>query len=1282
MSSLKMTFSLASLILIFALAAMPAMAGKIEATWSTDRSADGTADDAGWRVTLTFPATPAPTAPTATNTDATGITTLNVVGLADIAENNIAEKTAGVPDGTKQWTFDVDVASGTTILVQLAGYQRVIFPAAANGAEVALTDLVHLAKLMSVPNIYIMANAIEDIVFTFEPADTTNKIGAPGALHESDVVIDNTGGATVTTASVSGNNTVKVRSAGTDGGTATVTLSTRIVQAQTPLSTVRYDATAPTGGTGPNDGATTISVDRRKPPAPDQWGAVDFDFIFSIVEATPNGIQSVELEDNRGLLEFSNVNPTGVAIADTLTNGIEYAATVSTKDVDITAGTVTTIFATVTDKAGNENTFAVGSVTLAGKTASAPAEAVYDADDTKPADGSDVAAGNTITVAFDKNPGTVTGTIDGVAADVGGSGTTRTVMIPTTATGSITIMLMWGTDKTQSLTYMIVEAAPAQVTVPAKSYVIIAKTDSPDGLPMSAIPANTAIGSSATDIEAWEDMPNLEDLFFRGGSLLLTTLKATKLDRDGDESDADVETPTDKEEAKARDLVITEIMAARNTALVGQDGYLSHQWIEIYNKLPVAVSVTLSAKSGRPAPTPADTEVELDLVSNVVSAGWNFADLGTDGFDNTGIVEGDTAPTLQPFASFYRNNRGEPGWQQSRWTTSTDTYFANHKGTPGAEERSGIVAVGKTDPTYDVVINEIGNYSEDKYDWIELRKKAGGTWNFKKWQIREITGDKAESTIVNIPDDGAYEAVPEILLIVATDPYRDPNHPLAAGLNITKDNGRLEKTGVTSSYYVAGTGFKLANSGKTLLLLRSRNDGGIHEGIVDLPGTHFIEDQSKDFGTEVWPLKGQTAGNDNHDHGDVVKGADEDFRSGHVYQRINDGRGTGKEVWERKGYTGVGYKRSASSTGQHGGTPGYANGAVKVNQSDLSDSAMVSISEIMYAKDGNVPQWIELYNSSMTQAIDLNEWKLKIEHSRDADDVDIRIPAVTTNNLGSKIIQPNQTVLLVSNTTGRVSRGAQGGIDFPASRVINLWAQKDKLEVDSTKNRLNYRLLSQTAFKVTLMDKSGTAIDTVGNLGADGMAMWELPMSEEDEGRSSIIRRYDEGVPRDGTMEPSGDGMGPWVLASMSPLSEVRVNETYYGNPDDIGTPGYRGGGPLPVSLSKFRPERLDDGTIVVRWVTESELNNAGFNILRSDTRNGQFAKINTSLIAGNGTTSERTVYEWKDTSAKPNVVYYYQIQDVSLDGKVTTLRQTRLKGDISPAGKLTTTWGELKALQ
>ena len=178
----------------------------------------------------------------------------------------------------------------------------------------------------------------------------------------------------------------------------------------------------------------------------------------------------------------------------------------------------------------------------------------------------------------------------------------------------------------------------------------------------------------------------------------------------------------------------------------------------------------------------------------------------------------------------------------------------------------------------------------------------------------------------------------------------------------------------------------------------------------------------------------------------------------------------------------------------------------------------------------------------------------------------------------------------------------------------------------------------------------------------------------EDGDRVSIVRVRD----KDGAYVNRMDGgtlKGSWKSFDMS--SQINAPEsTYYGNRNDLSNPGYTYGGVLPVSLSKFRPERLATGEVSVRWVTESETNNAGFNILRGEALDGEFTKLNTQLIKGQGTTSERTGYEFVDKSAKPNVVYYYQIQDVSLDGDVVTLRTTHLRGNISVVGKLTTTWG------
>ena len=101
---------------------------------------------------------------------------------------------------------------------------------------------------------------------------------------------------------------------------------------------------------------------------------------------------------------------------------------------------------------------------------------------------------------------------------------------------------------------------------------------------------------------------------------------------------------------------------------------------------------------------------------------------------------------------------------------------------------------------------------------------------------------------------------------------------------------------------------------------------------------------------------------------------------------------------------------------------------------------------------------------------------------------------------------------------------------------------------------------------------------------------------------------------------------------------------------------------------------------MVITWSTQSELNNAGFFIKRSRQRDGEFKVINATMIPGAGTTSEKQFYTYTDTTAQANVVYYYQIEDVSLDGNRQTLtRGIRLKGHIGAAGKATTLWGELK---
>ena len=151
------------------------------------------------------------------------------------------------------------------------------------------------------------------------------------------------------------------------------------------------------------------------------------------------------------------------------------------------------------------------------------------------------------------------------------------------------------------------------------------------------------------------------------------------------------------------------------------------------------------------------------------------------------------------------------------------------------------------------------------------------------------------------------------------------------------------------------------------------------------------------------------------------------------------------------------------------------------------------------------------------------------------------------------------------------------------------------------------------------------ATDRVGNLGADGAATWALP-KDESGARSSILRSHvpvsvGPAEPEDGTM------MTSWALASDTAFAQPQhvLVQSYYGSMNDVGTPGFRAGGALPVELSHFRPVRnKETGAVVITWSTQSELNNAGFFIKRSQQRDGQFKVINATLVQGAGTTSEK----------------------------------------------------------
>ena len=325
--------------------------------------------------------------------------------------------------------------------------------------------------------------------------------------------------------------------------------------------------------------------------------------------------------------------------------------------------------------------------------------------------------------------------------------------------------------------------------------------------------------------------------------------------------------------------------------------------------------------------------------------------------------------------------------------------------------------------------------------------------------------------------------------------------------------------------------------------------------------------------------------------------------------------------------------------------------------------ADIMISEIMVdTGGGRLPQWIELSNVS-GKAVGLAGWSVLITNS--AADADVVGATVSINLSGTLDVSAHTGNTGKGQSLLLVAWGARSSSQINADLVMNVSSQVGEAG--------RYTLISEMGFMVALVPPQTTGVLTYGDAAGNLDEAWELPTA--DGARSSLIRREADALGA-ATMGTMANG---WVLASDTAL--VSGPATWYGSDEDAGTPGYDAGGPLPVQLSHFRPARdKETGAAVITWSTQSELNNAGFFIKRSQQRDGQFKIINAAMIQGAGTISEKQFYTYTDTTAQPNVVYYYQIEDVSLDGNRQTLTNgIRLKGHIGAAGKLTTLWGDLK---
>ena len=91
--------------------------------------------------------------------------------------------------------------------------------------------------------------------------------------------------------------------------------------------------------------------------------------------------------------------------------------------------------------------------------------------------------------------------------------------------------------------------------------------------------------------------------------------------------------------------------------------------------------------------------------------------------------------------------------------------------------------------------------------------------------------------------------------------------------------------------------------------------------------------------------------------------------------------------------------------------------------------------------------------------------------------------------------------------------------------------------------------------------------------------------------------------------------------------------------------------GSILAALAAFFISTATPPVITVAWSTASELNTAGFNILRGDSSNGPFTRLNAAVIPASPDPLVGGSYIYTDTNVAPGQTYYYRLEEVELGG-------------------------------
>jgi hypothetical protein len=165
---------------------------------------------------------------------------------------------------------------------------------------------------------------------------------------------------------------------------------------------------------------------------------------------------------------------------------------------------------------------------------------------------------------------------------------------------------------------------------------------------------------------------------------------------------------------------------------------------------------------------------------------------------------------------------------------------------------------------------------------------------------------------------------------------------------------------------------------------------------------------------------------------------------------------------------------------------------------------------------------------------------------------------------------------------------------------------------------------------------------------ADGIYIMTIDLHSmdgiNDYGTLKLVKRVDSSSPWVGVGTNVYPGTGTVVV-----WNDISEGFSEFGI-------GGAGDNSLPVTLSSFYAS-LERSAVLIRWQTESELENLGYILHRRVKADNDWVEIASyqteNLLLGQGSTSEATSYQFRDISVREGLTYEYQLADVSYAGEI-----------------------------